>query len=71
MKERFVHGNKVEYDENDREGVFYLEDDLSRDEADVFFYYARNRRPAPFEDDRERNYLLTYKGSDTFELRRR
>jgi hypothetical protein len=71
IKERFICGNKVQYEQSDKDGIYYLENDIECAEADVFFYYARHRKPAPFEDDRERQFELSYEGSDTYKLSRR
>lgn len=69
-EERFMHGFKVLYEEDALDGVRYLDNRLERDFATVFFTYARNYRPAPFEDQNGRQYILSYK-NDLYFLERK
>lgn len=55
-----VHGFTVAFEENVREGINYLRDDLDINEAKVFFDQARVRGSAQFEDDEDRQYTLFY-----------
>ncbi len=49
-----------------------LRDDLSRDEAKVYFEQARLKGSAQFEDDYDRQFTLFYeRGSGSFILTRR
>ncbi|RJQ36359.1 hypothetical protein C4552_03670 [Candidatus Parcubacteria bacterium] len=55
-----VHGMTVSYEDNAEEGIRHLRDDLSSDEARVFFDQARTKGSAQFEDDEDRQYTLIY-----------
>lgn len=55
-----VHGFAVSFEENAREGINYLREDLDLNEAKVFFDQARVRGSAQFEDDEDRQYTLFY-----------
>ncbi|MFA6354283.1 MAG: hypothetical protein WCX12_01200 [Candidatus Paceibacterota bacterium] len=55
-----VHGFVVVYEENSREGVAYLRDDLDLNEARVFFDQAKIKGSAEFEDDDDRPFTLSY-----------
>lgn len=70
MKEIYIHGFKVKYEENAKRGIDYLLYDLDREEAKVFFDQARARRYAKFEDDREGQFTLTY-NHDSYTLIKR
>lgn len=69
-KETSVHGFSTVYDENAYVGIEHLKDDLDYEEARVFFDQARQRGSAPFEDDDDRQYLLTHKNGKYFLKRR-
>ncbi len=71
MKEIYIHGLKVKYEDNAKEGVDYLIYDLDREEAKVFFEQARLRGYSQFEDDREGQYTLSYNQDGTYTLIRR
>lgn len=58
--ETTVHGFSIAYEENAVEGIRYLRDDLSFDEARVFFDQARMKTSAQFEDDEDRNFTILY-----------
>ena len=68
MKEKYIHGFKVEYEDDVKNGIEYLLYDLDRDEARVFFDQARLKKRAEFEDDREGQYTLIYKGMNHYAL---
>lgn len=71
-KRTSVHGFWVSYEENASEGLKHLRDDLSRDEARVYFEQAQRKGSAQFEDDYDRQYTLFYeRGSGSFILTRR
>jgi hypothetical protein len=55
-----IHGFTVAYEENSREGVAYLRDDLDANEARVFFDQAKMKGSAEFEDDDDRQFTLSY-----------
>lgn len=55
-----IHGHSVAYEESAIEGVRHLRDDLSSQEARVFFDQARSRGSAEFEDDADRQFTLVY-----------
>jgi len=71
MKEIYIHGFKVKYEENAKGGIDYLLYDLDREEAKVFFDQARAHKYAKFEDDREGQYTLAYNSDGTYTLIRR
>jgi len=71
MKKIYIHGFKVEYEDNVKRGVNYLLYDLDREEARVFFDQARLRKHAEFEDDEEGQYTLNYNGSNFYTLVKR
>jgi hypothetical protein len=71
MKNIYVHGFKVEYEDKAKKGVDYLLYDLDREEARVFFDQARLRKRAEFEDDDEGQYTLYYQGSNSYKLVKR
>lgn len=63
-KRASVHGFWVSYEDNAYEGLKHLRDDLSRDEAKVYFEQARAKKSAQFEDDYDRQFSILYeKGS--------
>lgn len=55
-----VHGFSVSYEENARDGVRYLRDDLDFNEARIFFDQSRERGQAQFEDDNDRQFTLIH-----------
>ncbi|MDP1629473.1 MAG: hypothetical protein Q8L57_02530 [bacterium] len=55
-----IYNFTVIYEENAKEGARHLREDLSFDEARVFFDQARLRGSAQFEDDEDRQYTLIY-----------
>jgi len=65
-----VHNFPTSYEENAEEGIRHLKDDLSRDEARVFFDQARARGSAEFEDDEDRQFTLSHQNG-TYTLIRR
>lgn len=68
--ETTVHGFKVRYEEENSEGIKYLRDDLSYEEAKVFFDQAKIKGSAQFEDDLDRDFTLLYQ-SGVYVLMRR
>jgi len=71
MKETYIHGFRVKYEENCRDGVNYLFSDLDRDEAKVFFDQAKAKKTVKFEDDEDRQFTLSYNGDGSYTLMRR
>lgn len=69
--EKYIHGFKVEYEDDVEKGINYLLYDLDREEAGVFFSQAKLRKYAKFEDDYEGQYTLTYNRDRTYSLTRR
>ncbi|MBI2451306.1 MAG: hypothetical protein HYV52_03190 [Parcubacteria group bacterium] len=61
---KIIHGFKVMFEENAREGVQYLEADLDLNEAKVFFDQAKLKGSAQFEDDEERQFTLMHQRND-------
>jgi len=70
METKEVHGYKVMYDDRSESGADYLRDDLSYQEAGVFFEYAKRHGEAQFEDDDDRELTLHWKNG-VFILKRR
>jgi hypothetical protein len=60
MKEIYIHGLKVKYEDNERTGINYLLYDLDAKEAKVFFNEAKRNKYAEFEDDKEGQFTLSY-----------
>lgn len=71
MKEIYIHGFKVKYEDNSKGGINYLLYDLDREESKVFFNNARRSKFSEFEDDREGQYTLSYNNDGTYTLIRR
>ena len=71
MKEVFIHGFKIKYEESEQAGVNYLLNDLDVNESRVFFDQARDKKYVEFEDDREGQYTLSYNREGSYTLIRR
>ena len=71
MKEVFIHGLKVKYEEGEQAGINYLLNDLDVNESRVFFDQARDKKYVEFEDDREGQYTLSYNREGSYTLIRR
>lgn len=71
LQKKNIHGRIVFFDEKCLYGANYLTYDLSKKEASVFFYTARNLGSAQFEDDQDREYTLTKNRDGTYTLSRR
>jgi hypothetical protein len=61
IKNRDVYGYRVSGEDDVKEGVDYLDNDIQREEARVFFDQAKNKGSVQFEDDKGHNYTLVYK----------
>jgi len=70
QKKIYICNNQVAYTDTEKEAVFYLKEDLSSDEARVFFDQARAKGSAQFEDDNDRQFTLFY-SNGLFTLRKR
>ncbi len=55
-----VHGFWVRFEQDLREGIIYLSEDLQAEEAKTIFDAARLTGRAEFEDDEDRDWTLTY-----------
>ena len=55
-----VHGFWVRFEQDLREGIVYLSEDLQTEEAKTIFNAARLTGRAEFEDDEDRDWTLTY-----------
>ena len=71
MKEVYIHGFKVRYEEDAWFGIEYFRRDLDRAEARVFFDQAKRKKFASFEDDQDRDYTLSYNNDGSYNLSRR
>ncbi len=63
---RDVHGYKVYSEEDAKEGLNYLDNDIQADEAKVFFDQAKSKSSVYFEDEEGHNYALLYKKDNTY-----
>jgi len=71
MEDTTIYGFRVQYEDATKPAIDYLKNDLSSDEAKVFFEYAKRHRSAQFEDDEDRNFTLVYNQNNVFTLTRR
>jgi hypothetical protein len=72
IKKEQIHGFWLTYEEELRDGVRYLRDDLQYKEAKTIFDAARLDGTAEFEDDQDRDWSLIYNRQDgTYTLIRR
>lgn len=66
-----AHNIRIYFDERSRSGMEYLRDDLSSDEAKVFFDQARQKSNGiKMEDDHNANYKLKYNGDNSYTIAR-
>ena len=68
MKEIYIHGLKVKYEDNEQAGINYLLYDLDAKEAKVFFNEAKRNKYAEFEDDKEGQFTLSYNSDGSYTL---
>ena len=72
VKKEQIHGFWLLYEEELRDGVRYLRDDLQYKEAKTLFDAARVDGVAEFEDDQDRDWSLIYNRQEgTYTLIRR
>jgi len=71
IKKETIHGFWVTFEEELRDGVRYLRDDLQYKEAKTLFDAARLNGSAEFEDDYDRDWSLIYNRDGTYTLIRR
>jgi len=64
VKKEQIHGFWLIYEEELRDGVRYLRDDLQYGEAKTIFDAARVDGVAEFEDDQDRDWSLIYNRQD-------
>jgi hypothetical protein len=64
MKETYIKGKKVKYEENASGGADYLMNHLDEAEARVFFDQAKSKNKIRFEDAQGKNYFLIHNDSD-------
>lgn len=62
-KKDLICGMWVEYDEEDRDGIYYLKNRLEREEAKTLLDAARLRGKAEFEDHYGHDWTLIYNRS--------
>jgi hypothetical protein len=60
IKTEKVYGFSVRFEQDLREGITYLSQDLQIDEAKTLFNAAKLTGKAEFEDDEDRDWTLTY-----------
>ena len=69
IKKEKVYGFLVRFEQDLREGIRYLRDDLQKEEAKTLFDAARLRGNAEFEDDEDRDWTLMYiRGDNSYVL---
>lgn len=68
MKEIYIHGHKVKYEDNEQAGINYLLYDLDAQESKVFFNEAKRNKYAEFEDDKEGQFTLSYNADGSYSL---
>lgn len=72
MERRDIHGHVVYGEDDAKDGLNYLDYDLQKDEAEVFFRQAKLRGDAEFEDEHERQFTLIYdRGKGAYRVGRR
>jgi hypothetical protein len=64
VKKEQVHGYWLIFEEELRDGVRHLRDDLQSGEAKTIFDAARIDGTAEFEDDQDRDWTLIYNRQD-------
>jgi len=64
IKKEQIHGYWLIFEEELRDGVRYLRDDLQQKEAKTIFDAARFDGSAEFEDDQDRDWTLIYNRQD-------
>jgi hypothetical protein len=64
VKKEQIHGFWLIFEEELRDGVRYLRDDLQYREAKTLFDAARFDGTAEFEDDQDRDWSLIYNRQD-------
>jgi hypothetical protein len=64
VKKEQVHGYWLVFEEELRDGVRHLRDDLQSGEAKTIFDAARLDGTAEFEDDQDRDWTLIYNRQD-------
>jgi hypothetical protein len=60
IKTEKIYGFSVRFEQDLREGIIYLGQDLQEQEAKTFFNAAKLTGRADFEDDEDRDWTLTY-----------
>ena len=69
IKKEKVYGFLVRFEQDLREGIRYLRNDLQREESKTLFDAARLRGSAEFEDDEDRDWTLMYiRGDNSYVL---
>lgn len=69
IKKEKVYGFLIRFEQDLREGIRYLRDDLQKEEAKTLFDAARLRGSAEFEDDEDRDWMLMYiRGDNSYVL---
>jgi hypothetical protein len=64
VKKEQVHGYWLVFEEELRDGVRHLRDDLQAGEAKTIFDAARIDGTAEFEDDQDRDWTIIYNRQD-------
>ena len=71
MKEEYMHGHKVYYDDNASGGAYFLHHHENDEEAKVFFDQAKSKGHIVFEDSENRHYKLSHNQDGTYGIERK
>lgn len=71
MKETYIHGYKVKYEDTAKSGADYLLYSLDLSEVKIFFDQARNKGKADFENNQGTNFTLDHNPDATYTIIRR
>ena len=71
LQKTTIHSYDVSFEENARQGLEYLRDDLDAAESKIFFEQAKRAGSAAFEDDQDRQFTLVYQKENDYVIVRR
>lgn len=66
MNEDYIHNRQINYDDNAKECIRYLEGHLNSREFDTIFDHARLHREAFFQDNLGHHYVIKYKEGEYY-----
>lgn len=65
-----LHGHHINYDDNVKEAVKYIEEHLDEKEFQTLFDYAKHYQEAYFQDNLTHHYIIEYKNGEYFIIKR-